>query len=87
MGKRGKYTHPTHVVTLFDYDAAHDDLVKSSGEHNFVTPEVNVLLSFSRGERLRVLTDVLDWWILCKSLKTGKEGYVPTVYCAPIELR
>ena len=87
MGKGSEFDHPTHVVSLFDYDANKDDLVTSCGEHNFVAPEVNVVLSFSRGEKFRVLSTVLDWWILCRSLKTGEEGYITTVYCAPAKLR
>ena len=85
MGKDKQYVHTSHVVSLYDYDAVKEDLI-TSGEHNFVAPDVNVVLSFSRGDKLCVISETLDWWILCRSLKTGEEGYVNTAYCAPINI-
>ena len=41
-------------------------------------------LSFEKGEELKVLEGMeSDWW-LAKSLKTGREGYIPRNYVAPL---
>ena len=41
-------------------------------------------LSFTKGEKLLIIdSTVCDWW-LGKSLTTGKEGYIPSNYIAPI---
>lgn len=41
-------------------------------------------LSFKKGERLLIIGDTEgDWW-MGKSLTTGKEGYIPRNYVAPV---
>lgn len=41
-------------------------------------------LSFKKSERLQILSNTdRDWW-LARSLVTGKEGYIPSNYVAPV---
>jgi len=41
-------------------------------------------LSFKKGEKLLIIGDTVgDWW-MGKSLTTGKEGYIPRNYVAPV---
>nr|XP_027782992.1 tyrosine-protein kinase Blk [Marmota flaviventris] len=41
-------------------------------------------LQMLKGEKLQVLKETGDWW-LAKSLVTGREGYVPSNFVAPLE--
>ncbi|XP_063091018.1 tyrosine-protein kinase Blk isoform X1 [Cavia porcellus] len=41
-------------------------------------------LQMCKGEKLQVLKETGDWW-LAKSLITGREGYVPSNFVAPVE--
>lgn len=41
-------------------------------------------LQVLKGEKLQVLKSTGDWW-LARSLVTGREGYVPSNFVAPVE--
>uniref|UniRef100_A0A8D2AWB0 Tyrosine-protein kinase n=1 Tax=Sciurus vulgaris TaxID=55149 RepID=A0A8D2AWB0_SCIVU len=41
-------------------------------------------LQMLKGEKLQVLKETGDWW-LARSLVTGREGYVPSNFVAPVE--
>lgn len=42
-------------------------------------------LSFRKGERLQIVNNTDgDWW-LARSMVTGKEGYIPSNYVAPVQ--
>jgi len=42
-------------------------------------------LSFKKSERLQIVNNTDgDWW-LARSLVTGKEGYIPSNYVAPVQ--
>ena len=74
---------PSHVLTLYDYDPVLD-VVHNQEEPDFVAPDKSIQLPFKRGERLAVISTNLEWWLVCKSTESGKEGYVPTVFVAPL---
>ena len=77
---------PTHVLALEDYDPNHSGSIYDS-QQSFEAPCKSSQLSFKRGEKLRVLCDTLDWWILCESGETEQKGYVPSILFAPFCVR
>ena len=79
--KGSKRACPSHVVALYDYNPFHDEVECDYAQES---PDVNKQLSFYRNEILLVKNTVLDYWILCSSSRTGKEGYVCTSYVAPL---
>ena len=79
--KGSKRACPSHVVALYDFDPFHDEVECDYAQES---PDVNKQLSFYRNEILVVKSAVLDYWILCSSSRTGKEGYVCTSYVAPL---
>lgn len=84
MSKKKRPTvPPSQIVALYDYNPLNDE-VQDANFPSFAAPEVNVQLSFIRGETLEVISKTLDWWLVCKSSAHGKEGYVPSVYFAPL---
>ncbi|XP_065684365.1 multidrug resistance-associated protein 1-like [Hydra vulgaris] len=70
---------PSFFVALYDYSKS-----SSNEQHLFITPEFSTQLSYKRGEILSMISDDLDYWILCKSTTTGKQGYVLTSLLAPL---
>ena len=74
---------PPYVLALQDYDPHQSDAVYDK-QPPFAVPDVSNQLSINRGEVLRVVSDVLDWWILCEKADTKQQGYVCTKWFAPI---
>ena len=82
--KKKDYVHPSHVVALYDYSPTSNE---KSMQLEFIPDYVEGhQLPLERGEVLNVLSESLDWWIKCRSTRTDNEGYVPTVFCAPVQL-
>lgn len=84
MGKKSKDTvqkSPCHVVALYDYVPAEDD-VFNEGEPSFVAPDASVHLTIKKGEIFEV-TGEIDWWIYVK-LK-DRAGYVPSYLTVPVK--
>jgi len=74
---------PPYVLALQDYDP-HQSQAVYDKQPPFTVPDISNQLSFNRGEVLRVVSDVLDWWILCEKAETKQQGYVATKCFAPI---
>ena len=72
-----------YVVALYDYDPTNGEFFHK-GEPHYAAPAEATQLKFKRGEKFEVLTDKLDWWIYCRSLQSGQEGYVSTELMAPV---
>ena len=94
MVRKRKYCHPSHVLVLYDYNAkttAATDGDTVDSQHPYPSPPSDVdkisKLSLERGEVLKVLSESLDWWIVCESPRTGESGYVCTHYCTPFKPR
>ncbi|XP_012560528.2 multidrug resistance-associated protein 1 isoform X1 [Hydra vulgaris] len=85
MGKKKrlkKKVLPSLFVALYDHNPENNT---STGEQQpSITPELSKQLSYKRGEILSMISDDLDYWILCKSTVTGKQGYVLTSLLAPL---
>ena len=77
---------PAQVIALYDHDPLNDE-VQHEDITDSTTPAISMQLDFERGEQFEVVDSKLDWWLLCKSQRSGKEGYVPTVYLAPLYLK
>ena len=74
---------PPYVLALYDFDPCSSEET-FEGRPDFMSPDVNAQLQLNRGDRLAVLSEEMDWWIYCRCLSTDKEGYVPSVICAPV---
>lgn len=86
--KKKNLDSPSHAIALFDFnpydDADADDNKQIPPEHQGIAPDKAEQMGLSHGEKVEVISKTLDWWIICKSVKTGNEGYVPAVILAPI---
>jgi hypothetical protein len=82
MAKQKQEDAPGFVVVLYDYDPINNE-VPSDKNCQSPPPNPSVQLSISRGEKLEVLNKTLDWWLMCKSPVTYKEGYVFSSLTAP----
>ena len=84
-----KYCHPSHVVVLYDCNSSETTGGTLLGDEVPLPPDVDESskLQVERGEVLKVLSESLDWWIVCHSSRTGDTGYVSTLHCAPFEPR
>ena len=47
-------------------------------------PDLSVQLEVHRGEKFEVQGRQVDWWLYGKSLKSGKQGYIPSVCVVPL---
>ena len=74
---------PPYVLALEDYDPYQHGNVYDS-QPTFSAPNVSTQLSFRKGEKFRVVSDELDWWILCEKVDTKETGYVATIFFAPL---
>ena len=85
-----QYVHPTHVVALYDYTPTNSkDSEDSNGlpKIEFIPDHVeDQQLTLQRGQVFQVISETLDWWILCEAKQDGRKGYVPTVFCAPLHI-
>ena len=75
---------PPYVLALEDYDPYQHTSNVYDSQPDVAAPNVDAQLSFKRGERLRVVSDELDWWMLCENEVTNEKGYIATVFFAPI---
>ena len=74
---------PPYVLALEDYDPYQYGDVYDS-QPTFSAPNVSTQLSFRKGDKFRVVSDELDWWILCEQVETKESGYVATILFAPL---
>ena len=74
---------PANVIALYNFDPLNDEIPSSGESISQAQPDVSVLLKVSRGDKLAVMSESLDWWLMCKSTQTGKEGYVFSTLTAP----
>ena len=81
MGKNEK--PPEYVVALYDYNPLNDE-PPLDGKQQQISPDSSAQLSIARGDKLQVISDSLDWWLMCRSTKTKAEGYVCSILLAPL---
>eukprot|EP00794_Sanderia_malayensis_P010896 gene10896-12055_t len=82
--KTPKKNTPPYVFSLYNFEPSTANAVYDS-EPAYAAPPLNMQLAFKEGDKLRVLSEVLDWWILCKHVSgDGEEGYAPSCLLAPI---
>ena len=74
---------PEHLITLYNFDPKKDEIPTSTDTIPESQPDSSVLLEYVRGDKLTVLSTELDWWLMCKSVRTGQEGYVFSSLTAP----
>lgn len=74
---------PPYVLALDDYDPYKSGNIYD-GKPSFTAPSIDTQIAVTRGEKLAVLSDEIDWWILCKSIDSDTQGYVPTILFAPV---
>ena len=72
------------VIALSDYDPHKNDIPPHE-EAIQTAPDASVQLSFKCGEKFEVAEGDLNWWLFVKSLKTEKQGYIPSTLVAPIK--
>ena len=88
MFSRKKQVHfaptapPQIIVALEDHDPYKSGRVYD-GHPSFTTPSIDTQLVFRRGDQFEVLSEQIDWWLLCKSSDSEKQGYVPSILFAP----
>ena len=83
-GNKNKLTLlPKCLITLYNFDPKKDEIPSSSDSIPESQPDVSVLMEFARGDKLTVLSTELDWWIMCRSIRTGQEGYIFSTLTAP----
>ena len=78
---------PEYLITLYNFDPRKDEVPTSGNTIPEAQPDVSVLMEFVRGDKLMILSQELDWWLMCKSLRTGQEGYVFSTLTAPFAAR
>ena len=74
---------PPFVLALDDYDPFKSGNIYDA-KPSFTAPSIDTQIAVTRGEKLAVLSNEIDWWILCKSIDFDKQGYVPTILFAPV---
>ena len=74
---------PPFVLALDDYDPYKSENIYDA-KPSFTAPSIDTQIAVTRGEKLAVLSNEIDWWILCKSIDFDKQGYVPTILFAPV---
>lgn len=73
---------PSHVVSLYGYIPGETE-VADLGDTWSVAPHITMQLNFLKGETFELIGD-LDWWLYVTS-STGKTGYIPSVFMAPLK--
>ena len=82
-GSESKEMGELEVIALYDYNPLKDEL-PSNCCHQKTAPDPSVQLSIRRGDKFFVVTETMDWWLLCRSVKTNEEGYICSVLLAPL---
>ena len=74
---------PPYLLVLYDFDPLTAESILDE-DTTLCAPDVNHQLPATRGDKLAVISEELDWWMKCRSLRTEECGYIPSIICSPV---